>query len=187
MTRVGRIAAALGLVVLAAGLASADAPPRYVVDAARSAIGFHATSRFMDADGRFARFAGELALDPARPEAATARMTVEVASLDTGIGLRDNHLRSDDFFAVARYPTATFVLTGASRADGRWEATGALTIRGVTRRVTVPVALHASGGTLRVAGELTIDRHDFGISYRSFLNPIGDRVRIAFDLVAVPG
>ncbi len=158
----------------------------YAIDPARSYIRFHAVSRFMDADGAFRRLGGEVRLDDGRPETASGEVRVEVASIDTGIGMRDNHLRSADFFDVERHPRATFAL-GAARRDGeRFVVSGELTVRGVTRPVTVPVtvAVAAAEGTVRVTGELTLNRFDFGIAYQSRLNPIRDEVKVWFDLTA---
>jgi polyisoprenoid-binding protein YceI len=173
---------ALGLAL--AATAAADDGAVYVVDPARSRIRFHAVSRLMDADGRFHRFGGEVRFDPARPEATTARLTIDVGSIDTGIRLRDDHLRSDDFFDAARYPEARFVASAVRRQDGRYLVSGTLTIRGTTRPVTAPVTVAASADALEIAGELTVSRRQFGIAYQSFLNPIRDEVRVWVELVA---
>jgi len=174
--------------VLALAGAAGAAPRRYVLDSARSAIRFHAGSRFMDADGTFHRLAGELRLDPEQPETVSGRIVVDVASIDTGIGLRDDHLRSDEFLDAARHPQAVFAVGGARPADagapGRWLVTGDLTIRGVTRPLTVPVTVARDGGTLRIAGRFALNRRDFGVSYQSWLNPVRDEVTVSVDLTA---
>jgi len=182
-------AAALALAALIGSIgptASAE-PRRYVLDPVRSQLRFHAVSRFMNADGHFGRFEGEIQLDTTAPERAVGRIVVEMASLDTGIGRRDDHLRSDDFFATARNPRATFVVESVRHDGGRWLVTGPLTIRGVTRPVSVPVAVTASDGRLRVVGEFVVRRREFGVAYDSFFNPIRDEVRVSFDLAAVAG
>jgi polyisoprenoid-binding protein YceI len=180
--------------VLGLGLLAAAAWPRavradarrWVVDGGRSKVGFHAVSRLMNAEGRFGRVSGDLRLDPDQPEGAQARVAVEVATLETGIGMRDDHLRSPDFLDAARHPQATFVATSA-RADGdRLQVAGQLTIRGVTRPVTVPVTVRREGSDLHLVGEVTVLRREFGVAYDSFLNPIRDPVRITFDLIARP-
>jgi polyisoprenoid-binding protein YceI len=173
-------------VLTAAVLLSATAgraePTAYVLDPAASQLRFHAESRFMDADGLFARFTGDLALDGDRVESATGRVTVEVASLDTGSGLRDRHLRSADFFDAEHHPRATLVLTGARRDGPRVVASGDLTIRGTTRPLAVPLTLTAGPGTVRAVGEFTLDRRAFSVAYQSRLNPIRDEVRVLVDL-----
>lgn len=174
----------LSLLVACSGGHAAAEERVYAVDPARSQIRFHASSRLMDADGRFHRFGGEVRFDDSRPEAAAARLTVEVASIDTGIRMRDDHLRSEDFFHVERYPTATFLVASASRDAERWVVSGQLTVRGVTQPLSLPVTVSRTGAELRIRGEFTVNRQAFGISYRSFLNPIRDEVRVWIDLVA---
>ena len=181
MTRLLAAVALAGL--LWPGAAGAEAR-RYVIDPAASQVRFHATSKFMDADGRFGRVSGELRVDEASPESATGEVDVDVRTIDTGIGLRDRHLRSDDFLDVERYPRATFVLAGARRDGPGFVVTGDLTIRGVTRRLDVPVRVTLGPDAIRVTGELTLDRRDFGVAYQSRLNPVGDRVAVSLDLRA---
>lgn len=175
-----------GLLALLATSVAAQEGRAYVVDPARSQIRFHAMSRLMDADGSFHRFSGEVRFDGSRPEAASARVTVEVASIDTGIRMRDDHLRSEDFFHVERHPTATFVVAAVSRDGERWVVNGQLTIHGVTRPLSLPVTVSRAGAELRIRGEFTANRQAFGIAYRSFFNPIRDEIRVWFDLVATP-
>jgi polyisoprenoid-binding protein YceI len=178
----------LALAVLIAGLDPAAAEPRrYVLDPGQSQLRFHAVSRFVNADGRFGQFAGEIQLDPAAPERTAGRIVVDVASLDTASGRRDQHLRSEDFFATTRHPHATFVVEAVRPEGGRWVVTGPLTIRGVTRPLSVPVTVTASDGRVRVVGAFVVRRREFGVAYDSFLNPIRDEVRVSFDLAAAQG
>jgi polyisoprenoid-binding protein YceI len=173
------------LALLLTAQAAADAVP-FVVDPARSHIRFHAVSRFMEADGAFRRFAGEIRMEDGRPETASGRIVVEVASIDTGIGMRDRHLRSDDFLDAERHPQATFVVSAVRPEGRRVVVSGELTIRGVARPVSVPVFVAVSPGAIRITGELTLNRREFGVAYQSRLNPIRDEVTVSFDLTAVP-
>jgi len=177
-------ALAAGLLALLTATVAAAESRLYAIDPARSRLAFHATSRLMDADGVFARFGGEVRLEDDRLETATGRVVVEVASIDTGIPLRDRHLRSDDFFDVGRHPRATFVVSAVRREGDRVTVAGDLPIRGVSRPVEVPVTVTVSASSVRVVGALTLNRRDFGITYQSRLNPVGDEVRVSFELVA---
>jgi polyisoprenoid-binding protein YceI len=169
--------------VLATG---ATAEPRsYVVEPARSHIRFHAVSRFVDADGAFRRFGGEVRLEPGRPETARGRIVVEVASIDTANRSRDDHLRSPDFFDAERHPRAVFELTAVRAEGGRTVATGELTIRGVTRALSVPVTVTVADDAVRAAGRFVVNRREFGVAYQSWLNPVRDEVAVSFDLTAV--
>jgi polyisoprenoid-binding protein YceI len=182
------LTAALALLLVAGlGAREASAETRaFVIDAAASQIRFFATSRFVDAEGRFRRFEGTIRIDETRPETASGTLVVELGSVDTRNGLRDDHLRSSDFFDVDRHPTATFVTTAVQPGDRQWTVLGQLTIRGVSRPITVPVAVSRAGDALHVVGELIVHRRDFGITYQSVLNPIKDEVRVRVELTARP-
>jgi polyisoprenoid-binding protein YceI len=156
-----------------------------IVDPAASHVGFSATSRFVSAEGRFHRFEGTIRIDDTGSGASGA-LTVDLASVDTDNRLRDDHLRSSDFLDVERHPTARFVTESVTPGEPRWTVTGRLTIRGVSRPVTLPVSVRRSDDGLRVSGELVISRREFGITYRSVLNPIRDEVRVRVDLLARP-
>ncbi len=177
------LTAAAGLVALAlaawSGAATAD-PLRFRVQPEASEVGFKATSRFMNANGKFSRFAGDVVVDPRDPTTARVRLTVEVASIDTGIGMLDNHLRSSEFFDVERFPTVTFESQSVGMAGRRATVTGRLTMHGVTQEIVVPVDVQLSETALVATGEFALNRNDYGINYQSFVNPIGNTVRVTF-------
>jgi polyisoprenoid-binding protein YceI len=174
------------LVGLAVATAAAAEPRSYVVDPAKSHVRFHAVSRLVDADGAFRRFAGEIRLEPGRPETASGRVVVEVASIDTANQRRDDHLRSPDFFDAARHPQAVFALTTVrAESGGQTVVAGELTIRGVTRPLSVPVTVTVADDSVRAAGRFVVNRRQFGVAYQSWLNPVRDEVAVSFDLTAV--
>ncbi|MBI4637948.1 MAG: YceI family protein [Candidatus Rokubacteria bacterium] len=212
MNAPARAAAAILLGAAGLGLSSQSAgaePARFRIEPGASEITFKATSRLMNADGRFHRFSGEVVVDP--DDLATARVTlvIDAASIDTDIARRDSHLRSEDFFHVERYPTITFESVrieprrsgGTPPTDSLRRASGVgrpaashshaglavpvtiigrLTLRGVTREIAVPVEVRLTDGALVARGELSLKRSDYAITYQSFLNPIADVVRVAF-------
>jgi polyisoprenoid-binding protein YceI len=125
----------------------------------------------MREQGRFRKFEGAIHYDPRRPEASRVALTVDATSVDTGVSARDQTLRSEDFFDIARHPRWTFTSssvapTGADTAD----VTGDITIRGVKRRITVPVrflGMNDSQSEGVLAGfetTFTLDRTDFGVN-----------------------
>jgi polyisoprenoid-binding protein YceI len=173
------LAAAMAGVLLAAGAASAG-PTRFRIQPEASEVGFKGTSRLMDADGKFSRSTGEVTLDPKDPATAKITLTIESASIDTGIGLRDKHLRSSDFLDVTRFPTITFESQRVEMAGRRGTVTGQLTLHGVTREIEVPVDVQLSDGALVATGEFRLNRRDYGINYSSFVNPIGNIVHVTF-------
>src|SRR5438046_5587542 len=113
----------------------------WTVDTAHAEIGF-AVRHLMIATvrGRFGAVTGTVTLDEKHPRNAKVDVTVDVASIDTRQEMRDNHLRSADFFDVENHPSMHFV---SKRIDGgitdEFTVTGDLTIRGVTREVTLSV------------------------------------------------
>src|SRR5258708_38721837 len=97
--------AALVLAMLT-GIAPAKADPlRSGIQPEASEITFRATSRLMNAEGHFGRFSGDVVADPGGPAGARINLTIDAASLETGIEMRDTHLRSADVFDIERFPT----------------------------------------------------------------------------------
>jgi polyisoprenoid-binding protein YceI len=153
---------------------------RFRIQPEASELTFHATSRLMNADGRFSRFAGDVTVDPADLKTARVTVSVEAASLDTGIARRDRHLRSEDFFQVEKFPAITFESLRVEGAGRRLLVVGRLTLRGVTREVRVPVDVSVAGNRLEARGQFDVKRTNHGMNYDSAVNPIGEQVRIAF-------
>ncbi|MEO6284180.1 MAG: YceI family protein [Dyadobacter sp.] len=89
------------------------------------------------------------------------------------------HLKSDDFFAVEKHPTATFVVTKATpKSAGVYEVTGDLTIKGITKPATFPVTIKTTATGAEVAGTLVVDRSKYDIKYnsKSFFENLGDKM-----------
>ncbi len=160
---------------------------RFRVQPEASEVTFKATSRLMNADGRFHRVAGEIVVDPKDLSTARVTLSIEAASIDTGIGRRDNHLRSEDFFDVRQFSSITFESLRVEGAGRRATVFGRLTLHGVTRELAVPVEVDLTDLAMVATGEFVINRRDYGIAYQSSVNPIGNEVRVAFTLRARAG
>ena len=174
------VALALGLLlVAAAGSARADVVQLRITPE-DSALTFKATSRLANADGRFHRFSGAVSVDPRDPTSARISVTVEAASIDTANTKRDNHLRSEDFFWVERFPTIVFESVRAVSEAGGIAVVGRLTVRGVTREITVPATVEVTPERFTARGQFDLKRSDYDINYQSFLNPVGDVVHVSF-------
>jgi polyisoprenoid-binding protein YceI len=187
------IGLAIAVGILASGSTAAAQSPRaaapagpvqYRIDPERSQVTFKAYSLLQNAEGRFHRFEGQVTVDPRNLSTARLAVTVDVASIDTKIQKRDNHLRSPDFFDVDRYPTIAFESTGVTPADGRATVKGRLTMRGVTREIEVPVDVAIADDMLTARGEFSVNRLHYEITYQSIINPVKDVVDIAFTFVA---
>jgi polyisoprenoid-binding protein YceI len=167
------------------------------LDTTHSSIGF--TVRHMvvaKVHGRFTRFEGKLVLDGEDVTRGSAEVKIEAASLDTGVEQRDNHLRSPDFFDVGAFPKVIFRSKKVAEAGkGRYQVTGDLTLRDVTREVVLDAELLGKvkdpWGNERLAFQATtsIDRKDFGLKWNQALETggllVGERVDISLDVQAV--
>jgi polyisoprenoid-binding protein YceI len=164
--------AAAILLILAMPVA-AHAEGVYMLDRAASIVSFtlYGSAIFkIKKDGYFKDFTGLVSYDPARPADTRVDLTVNAASIDTQNSTQDELLRSGEFFDVAHYPTIHFASESANmRPDGTLSVTGDMTIRGITRRMTIPVTLRPAtlpGTTPGAAFESTfqIDRTEFGLN-----------------------
>ncbi len=111
------------------------------VDPTHSALEFVARyAVFTLVRGRFTSFSGTAVLDPLHPDATGVDVEIDASSVDTAMAVRDEHLRSDEFFDVERHPTISFRSRGLSvLAAGRYTVRGELTIRGITQPVRLVV------------------------------------------------
>src|SRR5262245_10223215 len=145
--------------------------------------------------GTFKNLQGILEFDPDRPEAASTEVAIDASTLWSGEPERDEHLRSEDFLDVPRHPRIVFRSTGVtSVARNEYLVTGDLTIRGVTRPVTLDVRYQGQSRSpfddTRVGFTATtrINRHDFGVSWNADLRDtglvVGDDVFITIDVEA---
>src|SRR5579871_4066618 len=151
---------------------TATAVRTYQIDKTHSEATFQVRHLLTKVRGRFDDFAGVVLFDEANPARSSVTLTIQAASIDTNTPDRDAHLRSADFFAVEEHPTLTFVSTSiAPRGANEFDVLGDLTIRGVTRRVTLPVSFLGKakdpwgGERLAFEGELTINRKDYGLTW----------------------
>jgi len=168
----------------------------YKVDASHSVIGFsikHFEISFVR--GRFKDFASSIHFDASDVTKSTVEFTAKVESIDTGVGGRDNHLRSADFFDVAKFPEMTFKSTKVEKKGKGYVMHGDFTLKGVTKPISFPFnvlgAVKDNRGNVRfgVAAETKINRRDYGITWgakmaNGGLN-VADEVNIELQLEAV--
>ena len=188
MQRVGRTLAVVGwvlgwTVLLAVGVG--QAAERYRIVPQKSQFEFKGYSLLANALGTFHRFSGEIVADAQQLNASHVRFVIEAASLDTANARRDQHLRSKDFLFVAQYPMITFTSTAITRDGPKYAVQGDLEMRGVTKRVTIPVTIEQRQDEIVVQGGVSLNRRDFGIQYNAFFNPVQDTVDVTFTIVGV--
>ncbi|PZR73286.1 MAG: polyisoprenoid-binding protein [Chthoniobacterales bacterium] len=132
----------LAVFFLIGGSLSASGGEIYKFDPARSTIAFKVRQFLGTAKGRFSKFSGTIELDREHPGQSSVVATIQVASIDTGISKRDEHLRSDEFFNVAKFQEITFKSRAVKQTGANaGEITGDLTMHGLTRPITLRVQL----------------------------------------------
>ena len=173
-------------------------PSTYTIDPAHSSIEF-STKHMMvtTVRGRFTEYGGEVeAASAGEPETARGSFAIKTASVDTGNEQRDGHLRSGDFFDVEKYPEITFRSTGIEKTgDNTYSVTGDLTIKDVTRPVTLAVEVEAAFndpfGNERVglSASTEINRTDWGLNWNQTLEAgrllVSEKVKISAEVALV--
>lgn len=166
----------------------------WTVDPMHSHVGFSVRHLMSKVRGRFTEFTGRITTedDPAQSEVTAS---VALSSVDTGSDLRDNHLRSGDYFDVAQNPTMAFTSTTVSHDGERWLIAGDLTIKDITKAVEFEVeylGIDPTGvrGETRIGFSATtsLSRLDFGVSFGLATDGkimVGDRVDVTLDIEAV--
>lgn len=165
-------------------------------DLAHSSVNFHVRHVMVSkVHGRFSRWGGTLELDEQDLTKSRLEVTIEAASVDTQEAKRDEHLRSADFFEAEKYPTLTFKSTSITRDGDDYRVAGDLTIRGVTRPVTLEVeggdiVKDPWGGTRTgFSARTSISRKDFGLTWNVALEAggllVGDKIDITLEIEAI--
>lgn len=169
----------------------------YDIDPAHSRLGFVARHAMVTkVRGSFTRFSGTVEIPPDDLTNAQVALSIDVASVDTGNEQRDGHLRTNDFFDIERFPTMTFASTAIEAlGENRFRVTGDLTIKDVTKPVTLDVELTGAAtdafGNDRIGFEAAteINRKDFGVSWNAPLEAggvlVSEKVTLELDVSAV--
>jgi polyisoprenoid-binding protein YceI len=162
----------------ATGSTAATKPVEWTIDPAHSAAHFSVRHLMIsNVRGEFNKLSGSALLDPADLTRSTVQASIETASINSREPQRDEHLRSADFFDVAKYPTITFKSKRITAAGPEhFKMTGDLTIHGVTKEVTFDVegptaAVKDPWGNVRAGVNATakINRKDFGLVWNALL------------------
>lgn len=156
------------------------------VNPAASTISFTYNQMGSRAYGTFSKFEGTLDFDTTHPEAAHAKLTIDLDSIDAGSSDANEELKKSPWFDTATFPVATFESTGVKDlGNNRYQITGNLTLRGVTRKVQVPVFLKAENAIGIFDGELTLERDDFKIGEGEWADKVvSNKINIRFRMVA---
>ncbi|HYT31455.1 MAG TPA: YceI family protein [Thermoanaerobaculia bacterium] len=160
----------------------------YKFDKAHTLVGFRIRHLLTKVEGRFKDFDGTIWLDRANPSASKVELTIQTASIDTGVDARDKDLRSPNYFDADKYPTITFKSTKVEpKGNDLYDVTGEFTMHGVTKTIKVPVKSFgfAKMGKTDKAGfevALTLSRKDYGIEKGAPV--VGDDVELNIQVEA---
>ncbi len=169
----------------------------YEIDPVHSRIGFVARHAMVTkVRGSFNEFTGSGYFDAADPARSHLELTIKADSIDTRNQDRDNHLRSNDFFDMATYPELRFASTSfAKSAESTYKVTGDLTMKGITRSITIDFELTGAAvdpyGNQRLGleGEVTVNRKDWEINWNAPLEAggvlVGEKVVLEFEVSAI--
>ena len=170
------------LALLSAFVATPALASDWTIDPAHSEAGFRVKHMgITNVDGSLGPMSGTIHIDEKDITKSTVDISIDVSGIDTREPKRDGHLKSPDFFDVAKFPTATFKSTSVqSVATGKLKVTGNLTLHGVTKSVTLDVdgptdPIKDPFGNTKIAaqGSGTVDRTDYGLTWNKTLDKGG--------------
>ncbi|HXL99207.1 MAG TPA: YceI family protein [Rhizomicrobium sp.] len=173
--------------VLALAAATPADAAHWTVDTAHSKLGFTVQWSKEPFAASFKSWKATIDFDPADLAHAKADVTVELASEASDEADFDDGLKSSLGFATAQFPAAHFIATGFThKAGDAYVATGSLTLRGVTRPVTLPFTLTVAGKTAHMVGNASVVRTDFGVGQGMWAgdDPVAHAVTVTVDLTA---
>jgi polyisoprenoid-binding protein YceI len=183
----------LGALIVSAPLASHAAARAYSMDATRSTLTFGADQMGAPFEGHFGKFSASIRFDAADMAGSQFDVTVDLASADTGEEQRNGTLLGPDFFDIANFKTAHYVTSAITKTKtGTYQATGKLTLRDVTRDVTIAFSFtsrkEGAVTAFYLVGSATLKRHDFGVGRGEYEDPesVGENVPVKFNLRLLP-
>lgn len=176
-------ATALAGLLLVPALAAA-AVDKYKLDPAHTEVGFTVRHFVSKVAGRFNQFDGDVAIDPKDHTTLTFSAKIQTASIDTNNERRDGHLRSGDFFDAEKHPEISFQSKKVEKNGDKLKVTGDLTMRGVTKEITLDVAvLGFAGNKAGFEATGTLNRKDWGVLWNKTLDQGGTMLSDEVDLV----
>jgi polyisoprenoid-binding protein YceI len=164
--------------------ALAQAPQKVAAD--KSFIRFVTKQMNVPVEGKFKKFDATVTFDPKKPEAAKAEFEVDLASIDLGSPEGETEAVRPLWFNTQAFPKAKFAAASVKPTGaGKYEATGALTIKGITQNITAPFTLTEAAGARTVEGSFTLKRLQFKIGEKQWADTdtVADDVVVRFRFV----
>ncbi|MFZ3087311.1 MAG: YceI family protein [Methylotenera sp.] len=156
------------------------------VQATGSGIAFLSKQMGSPVEGRFGKFTANISFDPDNIVASKAQIEIDMASIDVGNRDANDEVKGRDWFNIQKYPTARFISTGIKAiSNGRYEATGKLTIKNITRSVTVPFTEKIENSHAVLDGGIPVLRLQYGIGSGEWADPdtVADEVQLRFRFI----
>ena len=144
------------------------------IDAAASTVKFTITNLGFDVDGYIRGLNGKISFDPSNLSAAKFDVSLPIKGVRTGNSTRDAHLREEEFFNMAKYPTIRFVSTSVKKKGNSYTVTGNITLKGTTKKISFDFS--QSGDTF--SGTLNVNRNDYHVGGDGFFDTLGDNVKV---------
>ncbi|MBC7849426.1 MAG: YceI family protein [Chitinophagaceae bacterium] len=152
-----------------------------------STVKFKIKNLGVQVTGSFTGLTGKVNFDSTNPGASHFEASVNVSTINTGIDLRDEHLRSDDYFDAKNHPRIRFVSSriAAGKKSNSYTMWGNLTVRETTREISFPFSVESKDGGYRFIGEFKINRRDYKVGGSSFT--LSDNLTVYLDVFAPKG
>jgi polyisoprenoid-binding protein YceI len=182
-----KILATLLTSLLFAGGVGAAELSRLVAE--KSSITFVSKQMGVPVHGSFRKFDAQIRVDPAKPEAGTAKIEVDLASIDAGSNEASGEVKGKQWFNTGAFPKASFVSAGVKPlGGGRYEAHGPLTIKGISRDTVIAFTLRSEANSVSIEGGFALPRLQFriGEGMWSDTSTVADEVQVKFKLLLSP-
>lgn len=134
-----------------------------------SKITFSIKNAGVTVEGKFSVFTGEIHFDANKLESSHIEGSVDVQSIDTGIGARDKHLRNEDYFEVVKYPKISFKSNKIVKYEGNFVVEGILSIKDVKKDILLPLHITPNGDKANFKSTFTINRIDYHVGGSSLM------------------
>jgi polyisoprenoid-binding protein YceI len=150
------------------------------LDVTTSKISFTIKNGGWPVNGTLGKLKAALSFDPNQPEKGQLEATVNVETLETGVGARDRHLKKPEYFDVVKYPTIRLVSTSIRRENKGYTGKFLLTLKGIERPVTIPFTYITAPTGNHFGGAFTINRRDFNVGGSSWV--LSDEVKVEINV-----
>jgi len=152
-----------------------------------SAVTFVIKNFGLGVDGSFKNLKGSIKFDPNNPEATLFNVTVDVATINTDNGSRDNHLRKEEYFDAAKFPIITFLSEKVEKTAnaGLYIVKGKFTVKGISKSISIPFSATAQNGGYLFNGKVVLNRRDFKVGGNSMV--LSDNLTLTLKVFAPKG